>query len=132
MLEIKDIVSNSLKEVRLLSKSLNHEVVDYSGLEASVKNELKRFDRLNILNSYFTSSGESYTIPQKDAIILFRILQEFLSNVIKHSKADKLEVIFNYSSNELKIVVKDNGIGFNTETVKKLWPYKYEEQGATY
>ena len=41
--EIKEIVASSLQEVRSLSKSLNNEVIDYSGLETSVKNEIDRF-----------------------------------------------------------------------------------------
>ncbi len=117
--EIKAVVANSLQEVRSLSKSLNNEVVHYAGLEASVKNELSRFNRLNILETEFHSSGESMELPQKDAIILFRILQEFCSNAIKHSKAEKLEISFCYTPVALKIQASDNGTGFNTEKVQK-------------
>lgn len=117
--EIKAVVANSLQEVRSLSKSLNNEVIHYAGLEASVKNELSRFKRLNILDTDFHISGESRELPQKDAIILFRILQEFCSNAIKHSKAKKLEVAFYYTPVALEIRVSDNGTGFNTEEVQK-------------
>ena len=117
--DIKEIVANSLQEVRSLSKSLNNEVINYSGLEASVKNELARFERLNILKPEFNTSGESFDIPQKDAIILFRILQEFFSNVIKHSKAEKLDVNFEYTPTALNISVTDNGNGFDLQNVQK-------------
>ena len=117
--DIKEIVANSLQEVRSLSKSLNNEVINYSGLEASVKNELARFERLNILKPEFNTSGESFDIPQKDAIILFRILQEFFSNVIKHSKAEKLDVRFEYTPRALNISVTDNGTGFDLQNVQK-------------
>ncbi|MFO8146876.1 MAG: sensor histidine kinase [Bacteroidota bacterium] len=117
--EIKEVVANSLHEVRSLSKSLNNEVIHYAGLEASVENELSRFKRLNILDTDFHIKGEPWELPQKDAIILFRILQEFCSNAIKHSKAEKLEVAFYYTPVELKIRASDNGIGFNTEKVQK-------------
>ena len=117
--EIKQVVASSLQEVRSLSKSLNNEVVHYAGLEASVKNELSRFKRLNIFDTEFHSSGEPMELPQKDAIILFRIVQEFCSNSIKHSKAEKLEVAFCYTPSELKIKVSDNGTGFNTDQVQK-------------
>ncbi len=119
VLEIKEIVANSLQEVRSLSKSLNNEVVDYAGLEASVKNEMDRFNRLNIISARLEVKGESVDLPQKDAIILFRILQEFFSNVIKHSKADLLEVYFEYLPEQLKIRAIDNGLGFNVEQVQK-------------
>jgi len=119
LLDIKDIVAGSLQEVRSLSKSLNNEVIDYSGLDASVKNEVERFNRLNIITSHLNVKGESFEIPQKDAIILFRILQEFFSNVIKHSKANELNVHFEYLPGSLKITAVDNGLGFNVEEVQK-------------
>ncbi|CAN5263618.1 hypothetical protein BH23BAC2_BH23BAC2_21060 [soil metagenome] len=119
ILEIKTIVGDSLQEVRALSKSLNNEVIDYAGLEASVKNELLRFKRLNIINTTLKIEGESFDIPQKDAIILFRILQEFFSNVIKHAKAEELEVSFEYKPSELTIYARDNGLGFDENEVQK-------------
>src|SRR5690606_6577347 len=119
LLDIKEIVASSLQEVRSLSKSLNNEVIDYSGLEASVKNEVERFNRLNIITSHLDVIGEGFEIPQKDAIILFRILQEFFSNVIKHSKANELNVHFEYLPGSLKITAVDNGLGFNVEEVQK-------------
>jgi hypothetical protein len=117
--EIKEVVSSSLREVRALSRSLNNEVVEYAGLEVSVKGELSRFERLNIIKTTFISIEDPFEIPQKDAIILFRILQEFFSNVIKHSKASKLDVEFRYSENELFINTSDNGKGFDPEEVEK-------------
>ncbi len=117
--DIKEIVASSLQEVRSLSKSLNNEVVDYTGLEESVRNELTRFERLNILDTSLETTGDPYSIPSKDAIIIFRILQEFFSNAIKHSRADHLHVQFNYNPGEVQIVVQDNGVGFDVEEAQK-------------
>lgn len=117
--EIKGVVANSLQEVRSLSRSLNNEIVNYAGLEASVKNELLRFERLNMLSTNFEIKGETFEVPAKDAIILFRIQQEFFSNVIKHSKATTLELLFKYNDPFLEIEMKDNGVGFDAKTVKK-------------
>ncbi len=117
--EVKEVIANSLQEVRSLSRSLNNEVVGYSGLEASVKNEINRFNRLNSLNTSFEITGEAIEIPSKDAIIIFRILQEYLSNVIKHSKAESLIVNFNYSPEILEISAQDNGVGFDPAMVER-------------
>lgn len=117
--EIKEVVNNSLQEVRALSKSLNNEVVEYAGLEVSVKNELDRFNRLQVIQTSFTSSGEKMEIQPKDVIIIFRILQEFFSNVIKHSKANLLEVVFEYGPENFVITAKENGVGFNLNEVEK-------------
>jgi len=113
--EVKDLVANSLKEIRALSRSLNNEVIDYVGLEASVKNEIDRFNRLEVVEAKLDIVGERYSIPQEDSIILFRILQEFFSNVIKYASASKLEVKFTYSSEHLEIYAFDDGRGFKVE-----------------
>lgn len=117
--DIKEVVSSSLQEVRALSKSLNNEVIDYVGLEESVKNEVLRFNRINIINATFKTAGEPFEIIPQHRIILFRILQESFSNTIKHAKAQKLEVGFIYKPNALHIHVKDNGKGFDLEMVQK-------------
>lgn len=117
--EIKSIVASSLQEVRALSKSLNSDVVEYAGLVKSLKNEFDRFERLNVIQTKFEITGEQWEIPQKDAIILFRILQEFISNVIKHAKADLLSVSIQYLPESLSIQLKDNGKGFDAGVVEK-------------
>lgn len=117
--DIKEVVASSLQEVRSLSKSLNSEVIQFSGLEESVKNELSRFERLQVIEPVFRLQGDGFDLDQKDTIILYRILQELFSNVIKHSKASKLEVTFDYSRESLKIIVKDNGVGFNMNKINR-------------
>lgn len=117
--DIKEVVSNSLQEVRSLSKSLNSEVISYTGIEASINNELARFERLNNIKTEILTKGDSFDIIEKDSIILFRIIQEFFSNIIKHSHANKISVLIEYLSEELHIEIKDNGHGFNQEEVTK-------------
>lgn len=119
VIDIKQVVANSLQEVRSLSKSLNNEVVGYSGIEASIINELLRFERLNNIQTELSTTGDKYDILNKDSIILFRIIQEFFSNVIKHSKATQISVAINYLSEELHLKIEDNGIGFNIDEVTK-------------
>lgn len=116
--EIGDIVGDTLKEVRSLSKSLNNEVVGYMGLENSIINELDRFQRLKILQTELQVTGEKKEVRQKDAIIIFRILQEFFSNVIKHARANHLRVKLDFTD-VLYIEVVENGKGFDPEQVAK-------------
>ena len=116
----QEVLKKSLAEVRSLSKSLNSEVIQNLGLEQSVQNELKRFNKLNFINAKLTVIGEDNNLlDEKDQIIVFRILQEFFSNSIKHSKAQNLDVMFEYLPNELFISATDDGVGFNKEEIKK-------------
>jgi len=56
--------------------------------------------------------GIPYSINKKDEIILFRIIQEFFSNTIKHSRAKKLEVHLKYEPDMLIITLQDDGNWF--------------------
>lgn len=117
--ETGEIISKSLQEIRTLSKLLNPEVVKNIGILDAVKLEVDRFNRLNFINATLNVLGEPVPIDHKDEIILFRILQEFLSNSVKHSKTDKLEVTLNYTDKSLVIIAQDFGVGFDDNTVKK-------------
>lgn len=117
--EVQTLIKSSLEEVRALSRSLNNEVIDEKGLEASVQNEMDRFNRLSILEARLEIEGERSFVKQEHRIILFRILQEFFSNVIKHSGASMLLVKFKYSPDNLEITVTDNGKGYEVDKAKK-------------
>jgi hypothetical protein len=113
------VIKESLKEVRALSKSLNTDVILNAGFEESITNELNRLKRMKLMEVELISNGEKEVFKNnKDAIILFRILQEFMSNSLKYSKAKHLEISLNYSEEKLLIIAKDDGVGFDMETVK--------------
>ena len=112
--ETKEIVAATVQEVRALSKTLNSDVILNNGLIKSIKTELERFNRLNFLKAELKVEGQEKVIRSEDEIIIFRILQEFFSNVIKHAKADKLSVLLTYRENELEISVNDDGVGFDS------------------
>lgn len=112
--ETKEVVQESVQEIRSLSKVLNNEVILKNGLLESLQVELERFKRLGYLNVSFQILGDPVPINSASEIIIFRILQEFLSNVIKHARASNLFVYLDYNENSLDISATDDGIGFDT------------------
>lgn len=115
--EVKDNIGNILQEVRALSKTINPEFIKQINLLDAIKLEIDRFNRLNYIKSKLTIHGNVFKIPNKVEIVIFRILQEFFSNTIKHSQADKLNIEVFFSDIELKIIAKENGIGFDVENL---------------
>ncbi|MGO3184070.1 MAG: sensor histidine kinase [Aequorivita sp.] len=111
--ETKDVVQESVQEVRSLSKVLNNEVVLKNGLLESINVELERFKRLGYLNASLQIIGDPVPLNSASEIIIFRILQEFLSNVIKHARASNLFVYLDYNEKTLDISATDDGVGFN-------------------
>ena len=117
LIEIKGLIGKSLQEIRSLSRNLNREVINQIGLVESTKNELNRLERLKILDTSISTSGKIWQPPQDDALILFRIIQEFLNNVIKHAKASLLNIDFKFSETEILMTAEDDGIGFDTNLI---------------
>ena len=118
--ETKNVVKESLGEVRALSKSLNSDVIASRGFQLSVQNEIDRFNKLKFISAEMTTEGHPDSFANsKDSIILFRILQEFFSNTIKYAKASKVVVHLKYLSDSLEINVEDDGIGFDEAEIEK-------------
>ena len=113
--ESQEVLKKTLTEVRSLSKSLNSDVIKNLGFEQSIENELSRINRLNFLNADLNIKGKSAEnrIDTNDQTIIFRILQEFISNTIKHSNAKNLEILIEYTTDELFISASDDGVGFD-------------------
>ena len=117
--EVSETISKALQETRSLSKLINPEFINNIAFEEALRLELERFNRLKYIETRLKIEGEIKVINQKHSIVLFRMLQEFFSNTIKHSKATKLIVALKYSKKKLSIVAKDNGVGFNMRKVLK-------------
>lgn len=118
--ETRDVVKDSLREVRALSKSLNSDVIANKGFHESIQNEIDRLNRLQILNATLTDKGDKALFEnQKDSIILFRIFQEFISNTVKYASAKNFSVTIEYMDDKLILHAKDNGKGFDIEQIEK-------------
>ncbi len=115
-----DALKQSLTEVRLLSKTLNNEVILNAGFEKSITNELKRLKKMKFDSAELEIKGEKVDFTNKQhEIIIFRILQEFLSNSVKYSQAKNLAIILDYKGDNMIVTAKDDGKGFNIDEVKK-------------
>lgn len=112
--ETKSLVQTTVQEVRSLSKTLNSEVIKINGLIRSIEIEMERIERLKYAKTSFEVLGKPKEIKHTDEIILFRIIQEFLSNTIKYAKAKKIGMFLNYTEDFLYLSISDNGIGFDT------------------
>jgi len=119
-IETKDVVKESLREVRELSKSLNTDVINNKGFQESIQNEIDRLNRLEIFNANLSIKGDKELIQnQKDSIIIFRIFQEFLSNTIKYAEANNFQVNIHYLDDKLIMTAIDDGKGFDQNKVEK-------------
>ena len=68
---------------------------------------------MQFIKATITANEELEELDDKAEIIIFRILQEFFTNTIKHSKASNLDVNVHYDKDKLVIHAKDDGVGFD-------------------
>ncbi len=111
--DLKENLTTIISEVRSLSKSINPDYISKINLIEAVQLEMDRFNKLNYIKATLSVKGNTFELDKKAEIIIFRMLQEFFANTIKHSKATELYVDMEWYRNNLFIVAKDNGKGFN-------------------
>lgn len=116
--EVTDTITKSLTELRALSKLINPDAIKSLSLTEAIALEVERFNRLQFIEATLSSNTEVRILDDKAEIIIFRILQEFFSNTIKHSKASKLMVNVRYDQHKLVINAKDDGVGFDMNNLK--------------
>jgi two-component system, sensor histidine kinase LadS len=109
------ITSETLDEIRDISQNLRPTTLDTIGLTASLSNMLARLKRSTEIKIEVVCPQNIDEIVAKELEInVYRILQELMSNVLKHSKASHATVTITQNGHQLLIQIKDDGVGFDT------------------
>lgn len=112
--EASETLGKCLVELRSLSKLINPDTFKTLSLVEALELEIARFNRMKYLKASLEFNEESFDLDKKVEVVIFRMLQEFFTNTIKHSKATELKVNVNYEVDTLSIQAKDNGVGFDS------------------
>jgi len=116
--EIKGNVGNALTDLRDIAKSLSTSRIQELSLLQAVEQELQRIGRAGVIVCKVAVTGNEQQIAEQKKIIIFRIVQESLQNILKHAQATTINVEFDFSE-QLNIIIEDNGVGFSAgEKVK--------------
>jgi signal transduction histidine kinase len=111
--DAKDQVSRAILDLRDLSHILNGDMVQSMGFSRAVATELGMIRKAGVMEIVYTQRGEAIeTDPQKE-LILFRIFQEAVHNILRHSVATRITVELMYEEKFLNLAVSDNGQGFD-------------------
>lgn len=107
------MVDESITEMRSISHQIMPNEVMRKGLANALKDLIEKIDS-NRLKIILDVDSLSSAIDTDIQLVIYRILQECINNVIKHSKADKLNIHISQHDNRLRATVQDNGVGFST------------------
>ncbi len=112
VMEVDALLNEAMDTLRDISKSMNPENIKRLGWLKSFDAELEKIRKTKLFTVESIVEGEPFKIEETKQIILFRILQETLNNIVKHSEASTIKTHIQFYRNELKIMVSDNGKGF--------------------
>lgn len=106
-------VSKAINDLRDLSKSFNTDNISALGLVRAVEYELDMIKKTGVHKTSFNVEGKIKKLEPQTELILFRIVQETLHNIIKHAEASSIWISARYTENDLGLEIKDNGKGFH-------------------
>jgi len=109
----RQLITKVIQDLRHLSHSINADYINEIGLIKAVGNELNFIEKSGAYIIMFSVNGTVVDLERQKELILFRIIQESLHNIIKHARGKQISVDFNYTHDELTITVKDDGKGFD-------------------
>jgi PAS domain S-box-containing protein len=111
--DVKQHIQNVLQDLRATAKELRPPTIFNFGLENAIRSHandiLEKHPNLSI---YLSLAHDRQILPEKVRLALFRIFQQSIANVIRHSKATEVHVRFSFDAEEAHLEITDNGKGF--------------------
>jgi signal transduction histidine kinase len=109
---VKQIVEDTLQNIRDRSQMFRPAILDDFGLDQSLEWFVGQFSKQTGIEVHFEGGISHGFFPREDAIHIYRIVQESLSNVARHAQAHSAWVTLRGSNGELNLEIRDDGVGF--------------------
>jgi signal transduction histidine kinase len=112
----RQMLNKVIYDMGNLTKSLHTDRITQIGLVEAMRFDLDSLRRTGLLEVDFAVEGTEYRLEDQRSIFLYRMFQEMLNNILKHSKATRVNIAVNYSiDNKFVLQVEDNGVGFDVD-----------------
>jgi signal transduction histidine kinase len=118
--EMEMLAGSTLDELRSISKGLHPAALDKLGITAAIVSMINEVDANT--NIFFTNEIENIDnlLSKEDSLHFFRILQEILTNMVKHAEAKVASVTIEKKNKTIQAILKDNGRGFEVSKKREL------------
>jgi len=110
---ILTLIDTTIKTARRIMNGLRPELLEMNGFVATATSYLREFEDRNQIRSEFSSEISNIEMDSQQSLAFFRIFQEALNNIAKHSKATLVKIQLRNESMKLVLEISDNGIGFD-------------------
>ena len=110
--EVQEIAQSTLNNIRTLSQALHPVLLEEAGLESTLDWYIPTVERQAGLALHYEKTGQSFPVNAGAGVHVYRVLQEALNNVSRHSGAREAWIRLKFSSDSLELEVEDHGTGF--------------------
>lgn len=114
-----ELIDKTVITVRRIATQLRPSILDDLGLIAAMEWQTDEFEKRSEIKATFISNTPNVNVSPDIATGLFRIFQESLTNVLRHSKATRVETFLSMDNECIILNIKDNGIGFRQEDISE-------------
>ena len=111
--DTKELVRQLILDVKSLSISLNSERVTKLGISAALEYEVERLNRTGLFDAAFQQSGPLPKLDDNTTVILYRMAQELINNIVKHSDANRVVISLNTTETLIILAIRDYGKGYD-------------------
>jgi signal transduction histidine kinase len=117
--EVCEIAQTTLDKVRTLSQALHPVMLEETGLESTLDWYLPVVERQAGIEVFYEKSGDPFPVNGNAAIHVYRVVQEALNNLTRHSEASEAWVRLRFLTQALQVEVEDHGKGFDAQAARQ-------------
>jgi signal transduction histidine kinase len=119
LVEVREIAQSTLNNIRSLSQALHPVLLEEAGLESTLDWYIPTAERQMGLALHYEKSGAGFTVDTGAGVYIYRVLQEALNNVSRHSGVQEAWVRLKFVSDGLELDVEDHGRGFAAQAARQ-------------
>jgi len=113
--ELSSALDGTIQSIRKIATRLRPDVLDKLGLIPAIEWQLQEFRKRSGIRYLFAADITDLRLNDEQSTTLFRILQEALTNVARHARANRIKVSLELQANDIELRVEDDGVGIDAE-----------------
>lgn len=115
------LVERTIEALRRISEGLRPGMLDVLGLAATVEHHVNQFEERSGIACSLAMNREEFKIDGELATSIFRLIQEALTNVLRHAAASHVSIFINDDAGNIRVCIEDDGQGFQPNQGKKTF-----------
>lgn len=119
ILDMTSLIDDTIITVRRIATELRPSILDDLGLISALEWQAQEFEKRTGIKSTFKNNAIDFNGERELSTTVFRVYQEALTNIIRYAEATLVETTIQTTKDDITLIIKDNGCGFDLEDVKK-------------